>query len=62
MSRIRSFIETWGGPLAFGLLSASGLLAGLLADGIWDWVSWFGLGSVCAACGWYGLLSSKSMQ
>ncbi len=59
MSRIESFIGTWGAPLAFALLSAVGLVAGLLADGIWDWVSWLCLGSVGAACAWYGLLSSK---
>jgi len=59
MSGPRRFARLWGGPILFGLLSAVGLVSGLLADGPWDWVSWIGLGSVCAACAGYGLLSSK---
>src|SRR5690606_31737951 len=59
VSRARPFSATWSGPLAFGFLSAAGLVAGLLADGIWDWISWIGLGSGCAACGWYGLFGGR---
>ncbi len=62
MSRSRGFLRMWGGPLLFAALSAIGLVAGLLADGLWDWVSWIGLGSVCAACAWYGLLSSTTSR
>lgn len=62
MSRVRGISRTWGGPLFFAVLSGVGLVAGLLADGPWDWISWIGLGSVCAACAWYGLLSSKKSR
>jgi hypothetical protein len=39
-------------PLAFGLLSLFGLLCALLADGIWDAVSWMCLGTVVGATLW----------
>lgn len=41
-------------PLVFGLLSLSGLLSALLADGIWDALSWICLGIVCAATIYFG--------
>src|SRR5690606_11129593 len=59
LSGPRRFARLWGRPLLFGLLSAVGLVSGLLADGPWACVTWIGLVSVCAACSWYGLLSSK---
>lgn len=36
-------------PLAYGLPGLFGLLSALLADGVWDVVSWFCLGIMYAA-------------
>ncbi|NHW00579.1 hypothetical protein [Stutzerimonas degradans] len=33
-------MRIWRWPLALGLLSLLGLLAGLVSDGIGDWLSW----------------------
>lgn len=45
----------WGAPIVLGVLSAVGLLAALLGDGLYDAVSWLGLGLPVAASLWYGL-------
>jgi len=45
----------WGAPIVLGVLSAIGLLAALLGDGLYDAVSWLGLGLPVAASLWYGL-------
>ena len=40
-------------PIVLALATAVGLVAGLLGDGVWDAVSWFGLGApllVALAC------------
>ncbi len=37
-------------PLVIGLLGALGLFAALLGDGIWDALSWLGLGLPVALC------------
>jgi hypothetical protein len=45
----------WGAPMALGLLTASGLLSALVADGIGDVWSWFCLAMplvVAAYCIW----------
>ncbi|NWC94824.1 MULTISPECIES: hypothetical protein [unclassified Pseudomonas] len=42
--RQSSFWKVFGIPLAIGLLSAAGLFAALLGDGLWDSLSWVGLG------------------
>lgn len=46
---MKSLWEIFRAPLAFGLLSLLGLLSALLADGVWDVVSWGCLGIVSAA-------------
>ena len=43
-NRFHSFSALWGGPLALGLLTASGLLSALVSDGWGDTWSWVGLG------------------
>ncbi|MGH7966300.1 MAG: hypothetical protein ACRERD_31495 [Candidatus Binatia bacterium] len=43
MSAILSKKQIWGAPLALGVASALGLIAALLADGLWDAVSWIAL-------------------
>ncbi|RZI93053.1 MAG: hypothetical protein EOP39_31780 [Rubrivivax sp.] len=50
-----SFLFTWGWPIFMGVLSAVGLLAALLGNGPWDWVSWVALGIPALACCWLGL-------
>ena len=42
--RQSSFRKVFGMPLAIGLLSAAGLFSALLDDGVWDILSWIGLG------------------
>lgn len=55
MSRRRRFqASLWGMPIALGVVSAVGLIAGLVGDGAWDALSWLGLGAPVAACAWYG--------
>ncbi len=46
----------WKWPVSMGVLSLVGLLAGLIADGWGDWVSWVGLGAPTAAMLWFGWL------
>lgn len=37
-------MRIWLWPLVIALLSMSGLIAGLVSDGIGDWLSWVALG------------------
>ncbi|NWD88352.1 hypothetical protein [Pseudomonas sp. K5002] len=53
--RQSSFWKVFGIPLAIGLLIAAGLFAALLGDGLWDSLSWVGLG-IPAAIGSWALL------
>jgi hypothetical protein len=53
--RQSSFWKVFCIPLAIGLLSAAGLFAALLGDGLWDSLSWVGLG-IPAAIGSWALL------
>jgi hypothetical protein len=46
--------RVWGAPIALAVLSAIGLVAGLVGDGMLDAISWFGLGLPVAVCLWYG--------
>ncbi|MGE1152759.1 hypothetical protein [Pseudomonas kitaguniensis] len=41
--RQSSFWKVFGIPLGIGVLSAAGLFAALLGDGLWDSLSWVGL-------------------
>jgi len=50
-----AFRSLWSAPLAIALLSAAGLVGGLVGDGAWDWMTWIGLGLPCAAALWFGL-------
>jgi hypothetical protein len=44
---------TWKMPALMGLLSTVGLVSALLADGIWDALSWAGLGIPVVVAAWY---------
>jgi hypothetical protein len=53
--RQSNFWKVFGIPLGIGLLSAAGLFAALLGDGLWDWLGWVGLG-IPAVIGTWALL------
>ncbi len=53
--RQSNFWKVFATPLVIALLSAAGLFSALLGDGIWDGLSWLGLG-VPAVLGLRGLL------
>ncbi|AJO81093.1 hypothetical protein [Pseudomonas sp. MRSN 12121] len=42
--RQANFWKVFGAPLFIAVLSAAGLFSALLGDGIWDALSWLGLG------------------
>jgi hypothetical protein len=45
----------WRWPGVIGVLSASGLVAGLVSDGLGDAAAWIGLGVPVAITAWFGL-------
>lgn len=52
---IRSPAQIWAMPVLLAILTAIGLVAALLGDGVWDLVSAVTLGAPVAAGAWYGL-------
>lgn len=42
--RQSNFWKVFSVPLAIGIVSATGLFAALLGEGVWDTLSWIGLG------------------
>lgn len=56
--RQSNFWKVFTTPLVIALLSAAGLFSALLGDGIWDGLSWLGLG-VPAVLGVRGLLRRR---
>lgn len=48
-------IQIWGMPILLGLISASGLIAALLFDGIGDTVSWLALAAPVVTALWFGV-------
>ena len=42
--RQSNFRKVFSVPLAIGIVSATGLFAALLGEGVWDTLSWIGLG------------------
>lgn len=40
---MKTFFQIWAIPLVMSLLITFGLLAALLATGIWHWLSWVSL-------------------
>jgi hypothetical protein len=56
MSALRALAgPIWRRPALLALLSLFGLIAALLADGVWDLLSWAALAVPVAVCAWYGL-------
>ena len=56
--RRSNFWKVFGIPLGIGVLSAAGLFAALLGDGIWDSLGWVGLG-VPAVIGVHALFKRR---
>ena len=56
--RQSSFWKVFAIPTVIALLSAAGLFAALLGDGVWDSLSWLGLG-LPAALALRGLLQRR---
>lgn len=52
----QSFRGMWGPVILLGIATGIGLLAALLGDGAWDWLSAGGLGAPVAAALWYGVI------
>ena len=48
----RPFLHLWGWPVALGLLTASGLVTGLVSDGWGDVWAWVGLAAPVVAITW----------
>ncbi len=49
-----TFRQIFAVPAVLGVLSAIGLVAALVGDGLWDTASWPLLGLPVAVCIWYG--------
>jgi len=56
--RQSNFWKVFGIPSAIGVLCAAGLFSALLGDGMWDAVSWVGLGIPSALATW-GLIPRR---
>ena len=55
-------VRIWPVPIALGVLTCVGLVAALVADGIWDVVSWIGLGLPIVAVLWFVLLAPQPLR
>ncbi|MCW1247277.1 hypothetical protein OC610_22865 [Pseudomonas sp. SAICEU22] len=56
--RQSNFWKVFGIPGAIGVLCAAGLFSALLGDGMWDAVSWVGLGIPSVLATW-GLIPRR---
>ena len=55
-SRERSkFLSIYGAPTVLALVTLVGLISGVLGDGVWDAISWLGLGIPIAVIAWFVL-------
>jgi hypothetical protein len=52
----------WTIPIALGVLTGIGLVAGLVADDLWDAVSWVGLGMPLAVIFWCVWVAPRGRQ
>jgi len=52
-------VRVWPIPILLGIVTCVGLLAALVADGIWDAVSWIGLGMPVAVAAWFAWLAPR---
>ena len=49
----RPFMVLWGWPIALGILTLIGLIAALLGDGPWDYLSALTLAAPVAVGAWH---------
>ncbi len=52
----------WRWPIALAALSLVGLVSALVADGVWDALSWLTLGLPVVVCAWYAARRKSSRQ
>lgn len=50
---MNGFLHVFGMPIVLAVLSAIGLIAALLSDGLGDVASWLTLGALVAVMAWY---------
>lgn len=53
----RSLSQIFRAPAVIALASAVGLVSALVADGLWDMLSWFALGAAVVLAVWHGVVS-----
>jgi hypothetical protein len=59
---IRTPSQIWGAPILLGVLTTIGLIAALLGDGVWDFVSALTLGAPVLVGAWYGLRRPQAQR
>ena len=59
---VLSRTQIWTMPVIIGALSVLGLLAALVADGVWDVVSWLALGIPMGVGLWFSLTSPSNRR
>lgn len=59
---VRSPMQIWAMPSVIGALSSLGLCAALLADGVWDVVSWLALGVPIGVGLWFSFRSRRDRR
>ncbi len=52
--------KVWGWPIVVGVVTLVGLIAALLADGVWDVLSAFALGVPTLLCAWFAFVPRKA--
>lgn len=55
-------VRVWRAPVAFGVLAAAGLAAGLLGDGVWDWLSAATLATPLLAAAYFALRPKRQRK
>lgn len=55
MTRRKSLTQIFVIPTAIACVSAIGLIAALIGDGVWDAIGWLGLGVPLGVIGWCAL-------
>lgn len=53
----RSLSQIFRAPAVVALASVVGLVSALIADGVWDTLSWLGLGAAVVLAVWHGVVS-----
>lgn len=59
MKQRSEFLRVFALPLLMGAVTVAGLSSALLADGVWDAVSWLTLGSLLVVIAFYVVRSSR---